>query len=275
MINGFTIFGIKIYFYALIIIAGALMGAYVASREAKRRGLDKDIVWDLLPWVLMAGIIGARIWHVLTPDSTLLIDGKNPYFLHPLEIFNIRKGGLGIPGAIMAGVLALWIYARKKKLSFFTWLDIIAPGLALGQAIGRWGNFFNQEVYGMPSNLPWAIRIDEAHRLPGFENVERYHPTFLYESIWNLMNMFVLLWVARKFKDRLKPGDIFFLYMIIYAFGRFMLEFIRIVYSPIAGININQALMGVIFVVSIIALILRHKPLHKINEDESAPAEER
>ena len=173
MINGFTIFGIKIYFYALIIITGALLGAFIASREAKRRGFDGEIVWDLLPWVLMAGIIGARIWHVLTPDSTLLIDGKNPYFLRPLEILNIRKGGLGIPGGVMAGVLALWIYTRKKKLSFLTWLDILAPGLALGQAIGRWGNYFNQEVYGMPSNLPWAIKIDQAHRLPGFENIER------------------------------------------------------------------------------------------------------
>ncbi len=273
MINGFTIFGIKIYFYALIIITGALLGAFIASREAKRRGFDGEIVWDLLPWVLMAGIIGARIWHVLTPDSTLLIDGKNPYFLRPLEILNIRKGGLGIPGGVMAGVLALWIYARKKKLSFLTWLDILAPGLALGQAIGRWGNYFNQEVYGMPSNLPWAIKIDQAHRLPGFENIERYHPTFLYEFIWNLLNMFFLLWVARKFKDRLKPGDVFFLYMIIYSFGRFMLEFIRIVNSPIAGINSNQALMGVIFVGSIIALIIRHKAKSKVEERNEAAAD--
>ncbi len=259
MINGFNIFGIKIYFYALIIIAGALLGAFLASREAKRRGYDGDIIWDLLPWVLMAGIIGARLWHVLTPDSTLLIDGKNPYFLRPLEILNIRKGGLGIPGAIMAGVLALWIYCRRKKLSLLTWLDILAPGLALGQAIGRWGNYFNQEVYGMPSNLPWAIKIDEAHRLPGYLDVERYHPTFLYEFIWNLLNMALLLWVARRFKDKLKPGDVFFIYMIIYAVGRFLLEFIRIVNSPIAGINSNQALMVIVFAAASIALFVRHK----------------
>lgn len=264
MINGFTIFGIKIYFYALIIIAGALLAAVLAAKEAKRRGFNSDIVWDLLPWLLMAGIIGARIWHVLTPDETLLIDGKNPYFLRPLEIFNIRNGGLGIPGAVMAGVLALWIYARKKKLDFLTWLDITAPAVALGQAVGRWGNFFNQEVYGMPSNLPWAIKIDPAHRLPGFENIERYHPTFFYEFLWNLLNMFVLLWVARKFKEQLKPGDIFFLYLIIYSFGRFMLEFIRIVNSPIAGVNSNQALMGVIFVASIIVMIVRHKRGSKV-----------
>jgi phosphatidylglycerol:prolipoprotein diacylglycerol transferase len=260
MINGFTIFGIKIYFYALIIIAGALLGAVVASRELQRRGLDKDIIWDLLPWVLIAGIIGARIWHVLTPDSTMLIDGKNPYFMRPIEMLNIRNGGLGIPGAVMAGVLALWLYCRKKKLVFSRLLDVIAPGLALGQAIGRWGNFFNQEVYGLPSNLPWAIKIDEAHRLPGYANIERYHPTFLYESIWNILNMLVLLWIARKFENKLKPGDTFLVYLIIYPFGRFLLEFIRIVHSPIAGINSNQWLMAVIAVAAAITLLVRHLP---------------
>ena len=269
MINGFTIFGIKIYFYALIIIGGALLGAVLASREAKRRGYDGEIIWDLLPWVLMAGIIGARLWHVLTPDSTLLIDGKNPYFLRPLEILNIRKGGLGIPGAVMAGALALWIYCRRKKLAFLTWLDIMAPGLALGQAIGRWGNFFNQEVYGMPTNLPWAIKIDEAHRLPGYMNVERYHPTFFYEFIWNLLNMTLLLWVSKRFKDRLKSGDVFFIYMIVYAIGRFFLEFIRIVNSPIAGINSNQALMAIVFSASIIVLIFRHTIKNKSSKPET------
>jgi phosphatidylglycerol---prolipoprotein diacylglyceryl transferase len=259
MINGFTIFGIKIYFYALIIIAGALLGAYVSSRIAKKRGYDPEIIWDMVPWLLIAGIIGARIWHVLTPDATALIDGKNPYFIKPLDIFNIRNGGLGIPGAVMAGVLALWIYTRRKKLSFPEWLDICAPAVAIGQAVGRWGNFFNQEVYGLPSNLPWAITIDLAHRLPGFESIERYHPTFLYEFIWNLINLAILLWILSKLKDKTKNGDVFLVYMIIYGIGRFLLEFIRIVNSPIAGINSNQFLMAVIVIVSSVALILRHR----------------
>ncbi|HNW14918.1 MAG TPA: prolipoprotein diacylglyceryl transferase, partial [Anaerolineaceae bacterium] len=178
----------------------------------------------------------------------------------PIEMLNIRNGGLGIPGAVMAGVLALWFYCRKKKLAFSRLLDVIAPGLALGQAIGRWGNFFNQEVYGLPSNLPWAIKIDEAHRLPGYANIERYHPTFLYESIWNILNMLVLLWIARKFESKLKPGDVFLVYLIIYPFGRFLLEFIRIVHSPIAGINSNQWLMAVIAVAAAITLLVRHLP---------------
>ncbi len=108
MVNGFTIFGIKIYFYALIIITGAILGALLAARVAKKRGMDPDIVWDILPWVLIAGIIGARIWHVLTPDSTMLIDGKNPYFIRPIEIFNIRNGGLAGKGSVLHAGLTHW-----------------------------------------------------------------------------------------------------------------------------------------------------------------------
>ena len=156
MVNGFTIFGIKIYFYALIIITGAILGAILAARVAKKRGLDPEIVWDIVPWVLIAGIIGARLWHVLTPDSTMLIDGKNPYFLRPLEIFNIRNGGLGTPGGVMAGAVALWIYCRKKGISFARWLDILAPGLVLAQAIGRWGNFVNQESLTAALRESWG-----------------------------------------------------------------------------------------------------------------------
>ena len=141
-----------------------------------------------------------------------------------------------------------------------TWLDILAPGLALGQAIGRWGNFFNQELYGAPTNLPWAIYIDPQHRLPGFENQAYYHPTFLYESLWDLGNMALLLWLSRRFKDRLKTGDIFLVYLIVYAFGRFMLEFLRLDSSQLGGINANQTFMVVVLVVSSVFLVWRHRP---------------
>jgi len=256
--DGIVIFGLKIYFYALVIISGALLGAFLVSKEAKRRGYDPDMIWDVFPWILIAGIIGARLWHVFTPSSSILVNGVNPYFIHPLEAFNIRQGGLGIPGGVIAGVLALFIYARKKKISFPAWLDVIAPGLALAQAIGRWGNFFNQEIYGLPSNLPWAITIDPAHRLAGFENVATYHPTFFYEFLWNLLNMAVLLLLPRKLGDKLKPGDNFLIYLIIYPVGRFLLEFIRLEYSPIAGLNINQTIMAVVAVLATITLVLRH-----------------
>jgi len=112
--DGIVIFGLKIYFYALVIISGALLGAFLASKEAKRRGHNPEVIWDVLPWILIAGIIGARLWHVFTPSSSILINGVNPYFIHPLEAFNIRQGGLGIPGGVIAGVLALFLCPKEK-----------------------------------------------------------------------------------------------------------------------------------------------------------------
>jgi phosphatidylglycerol:prolipoprotein diacylglycerol transferase len=202
-----------------------------------------------------------------------LINGQNPYLIHPLDAFKIWNGGLGIPGAVLGGVIALFIYCRVKKINFFTWTDIIAPGLALAQAIGRWGNYVNQELYGLPTNLPWKIYIDAAHRLPGYENVAYYHPTFLYESIWNLLNVGILLILARKAEKKLKQGDLFLIYMMFYSFGRFWLEFVRIDYSPIAGININQTLMAVVFVASGIGLLLKHLLKRKTQADEEVVEE--
>jgi phosphatidylglycerol:prolipoprotein diacylglycerol transferase len=216
----------------------------------------------MLFWVVLAGIVGARIWHVLTPPPSMIAQGITTqyYLTHPLLMIDIRNGGLGIPGAVIGGVLAMWIYTRRKKLSLVTWLDISAPGLALAQALGRWGNFFNQELYGAPTNLPWKIFIDPAHRLPGFENFAYYHPLFLYESLWNLANMAILLLLSRRFSDRLKTGDIFLTYLVIYPVGRFLLDFLRLDASRVAGINANQALSAIVVVVAAVVLIWRHWP---------------
>ena len=180
-----------VYFYGILITIGVIAATLLALAQAKRRGQNPDLLWDMLFWVVIAGIVGARIWHVLTPPPSMVAQGITTqyYLTHPLDMIDIRKGGLGIPGAVIGGVLAMWVYTRRKKLSLITWLDITAPGLALAQAIGRWGNFFNQELYGAPTNLPWKIYIDPAHRLPGFENFAYYQPLFLYESLWDLANM--------------------------------------------------------------------------------------
>jgi phosphatidylglycerol:prolipoprotein diacylglycerol transferase len=145
-------------------------------------------------------------------------------------------------------------------MGFGRWADIVAPGLALAQAIGRWGNFLNQEVYGAPTKLPWAIYIDPAHRLAGYENQAYYHPLFLYESLWNLANAGFLLWFARKMGARLKDGDLFLTYLVTYPVFRFFLEFLRLDPSPVAGIDINQALMAVVAVCAAVGLFLRHRP---------------
>lgn len=257
--DGFYIGTFKVYFYALIILTGALLAAWLASVQAKKKNINPDLVLDMLPWLLGAGIIGARIWHILTPPASMVEQGITTlyYLKNPLAMLNLRHGGLGIPGAVIGGALALFIFTRIHKLSFLTWADIIAPGLALAQAIGRWGNFFNQEVYGAPTDLPWKLFIDPAHRLPEFMDVAYYHPLFLYEFFYNLLNMALLLWIGKRFASRLKDGDIFLTYLVIYPMGRFFLEFLRLDPSPVAGININQTIMGVIAICAVATLVIR------------------
>jgi phosphatidylglycerol:prolipoprotein diacylglycerol transferase len=256
--DGFMIGSFKIYFYSLLIIAGVLAAVWLSIIEAKRRKLDPELVWDMVPWLLIAGIIGARLWHVLTPSASMGVTASY-YFQHPLEIFATRKGGLGIPGAVIGGAVGLLLYCRTKKLKFGTWADIIVPGLALAQAIGRWGNFFNQELYGSPTTLPWKLFIDEAHRLPEYANEAYYHPMFLYESLWNLLNMFLLLYLGRRYARKLLPGDLFAVYMIVYAIGRFSLEFMRLDPSFVGGVNANQASMAAVAIGASAFLFLRHK----------------
>lgn len=252
----------RVYFYGILITIGVIAAALLSAKEVKRRGLNPDYVWDALFWVVLAGIIGARLWHVFTPPPSMVEQGITTlyYLTHPLDMINIRQGGLGIPGAIIGGAIALWIYCRRRGLSFLTLADSAAPGVALAQAIGRWGNFFNQEVYGLPTDLPWKIYIDPLHRVPGYEQYEYFHPLFLYESIWNLLNMAFLLFVGRRFKDWLKPGDIFYLYFSIYAIGRFGLEFLRLDAAQVGGINFNQTFMLILIVVGVILLYLNHRP---------------
>jgi prolipoprotein diacylglyceryl transferase len=184
-----------IYYYGILITLGVIAAAFLGQAEAKRRGMNPEFIWDALFWVVLAGIIGARIWHILTPPPSMVAQGITTkwYLMHPLDMLNIRNGGLGIPGAVIGGALALWIYCRRKGISFLTWADVAVPGVALAQAIGRWGNFFNQEVYGLPTNLPWKIYIDPLHRVEGYQTYEYFHPLFFYESLWNVVNMAVLL----------------------------------------------------------------------------------
>lgn len=260
--EGFYIGKFFVHFYGVILMLGALAGGWLASKEAERRGHDPEIVWDLLVWLIVAGVIGARIWHIFTPPPSSIAMGITTkyYLTHPLAAINLRNGGLGIPGAVIGGMLALYFYTRKKGLNFFEWADIAVPGLALGQAIGRWGNFVNQELYGAPTNLPWKLYIDAAHRLPGYENIAYYHPLFFYESLWNLGNMALLLWLARRHADKLRRGDLMLVYLVVYPLGRFLLDFLRLDASEIAGINANQTLMAFVMAFALWSLIWRHRP---------------
>jgi phosphatidylglycerol:prolipoprotein diacylglycerol transferase len=271
-------YGIHLWFlyirwYGIILMAGAVAAAFLAEHEARRKGLKSEFVWDALIWVLIGGIIGARLWHVFTPPPSMVALGYTTmyYLTHPLALINTRAGGLGIPGAVIGGGLALFFYARRRKTSFLLWADIAVPGVALAQAIGRWGNFFNQELYGKPSSLPWAIYINPENRVPGYIQYSTFQPLFLYEAIWNLMIMGLLLWMDRRLAGKLKDGDIFLTYLVLYPIGRFFLEFLRLD-SPLFGtINVNQIFMLIVALVSGFFLFWRHRKGDTTNAEVQTP----
>ena len=253
--------GLPIYWYGVIVVVCILIGAYVATIEAKRRGQNPDHIWNGLILVIIFGLIGARLYHVISSPQGL-VRGFDYYLQHPVEIFMIRQGGLGIFGAVAGGILAIFVYARWQKLDFLTWLDIAAPSLALGQAIGRWGNFFNQELYGYPTTVSWGIPIDLRHRLPQFANLPestRFHPTFLYESLWSVVSFVILMYLARRFGDRLLKGDLFLVYCVLYPLGRFLVEFQRPDAWMLGPMAAAQAISLLIMIAAVAILVYRHR----------------
>ncbi len=256
---------LAIRWYGLLITTGIVAAAFVATREARRRGENPDHVWDMLTWVVIAGIVGARLYHVVSNPAPG--GGLSYYLANPVKILYIWEGGLGIYGAVAGGLLAVYLYARRHRLAFWRWADIGIVGLPLAQAIGRWGNFFNQELYGYPTTLPWGIRIDQAHRLPQFADLPpdtRFHPTFLYESLWNVMVFGVLLWLSRRFGSRLKDGDLVLVYGILYPLGRILVETQRPDAWTIAGIPTAQWIGGFSILVCSVALWWRHRSPRRV-----------
>ncbi len=266
MPEGLSLGPLLIRWNGLLIALGMATGALLAAREAKRKSYDPEIIFDLFLPLMIWGTLGARLWHVLTPPLSSLELGLTAqyYFLHLIDLSALWVGGFGIPGAWIGGSLALYYFARKNELSFWGLADILAPGLALAQAIGRLGNYFNQELYGLPTQLPWKIFIDPAYRLSGFETVHFYHPLFAYEAILNFANMFFLLWLTRRFIGVIKTGDLFLAYLGFYSFVRFMLEFLRLVVSLVSGFNINQIFFAIVFIGVGIGLYLRHRPVQEL-----------
>lgn len=258
---GFHIGPVYLRFYGIILVTGALVGAYVASLEARRHSQDPTHVWDMLIWALIGGIVGARLYHVFTPPPSMVAAGLTTaaYFANPVRILEVWNGGLGIPGGVAGGLVGMWFYTRRQKLNFINWVDFAAPGLILGQAIGRWGNYVNQELYGRPTNLPWGIYIEPQSRVAGYAQFSRFHPTFLYESILDGFACLILLWLARRYADRLKPGDLFLFYLVFYPVVRFLMELLRLDSSGLGNLNINQTLALFVAVSSTIVLLIRHR----------------
>ena len=252
-----------IHWYGILIVSGVVLGALYAALEARRNGDDPDHVWSALTLAIVLGIVGARLYHVFSEPEGGMV-GWSYYREHPVEILYIWQGGLGIYGAIVGGVVGVLLYAWRAGLRPLKWLDYGAPGVALGQAVGRWGNFINQELYGPPTSLPWGLKIDPAHRIVPYNDLETYppetlfHPTFLYESLWCLLLFGGLLIAARRFESRLRDGDLFLGYLIGYPLGRFFLEYLRPdawMMGPIAAAQV----FALICVVGAAALlVLRH-----------------
>lgn len=261
MPTGFNLGPISIRYYGLLVMVGVLAALGLSSRQARLRGKDPEYLLDAFPWVLLAGLVGARIWHILTPPQSMVRQGITTryYLSHLEEALAVWKGGLGIYGAVIGGALALWIYSSLKKESFLLWADILAPGVALAQAIGRWGNFINQEVYGYPTRLPWAIYIAPVYRLAEYKETAFYHPLFLYESLWSLLNMAVLLAVSARYRQVIRQGNLFLGYVVIYGLGRFGLEFLRLDISDAAGVNINQVFMLTMVIIAGVVLVVRQR----------------
>jgi phosphatidylglycerol:prolipoprotein diacylglycerol transferase len=263
----------------VIIVTGALLGAYSATFEAKRRGEDPEHVWNVLVWCLIGGILGARLYHVLSSPQGTTVGFEYYFKTNPFETIQVLgltipfptalmiwRGGLGIFGGVAGGVLAMVIYTWRSGLSLARWLDISAPGLVLGQAIGRWGNFINQELYGPPTTLPWGIPIDAEHRIPPYTDLSRhpvettrFHPVFLYESLWNLLVFVALMVIGRRYRDRLKDGDIFSLYLIGYGVGRILVESLRPDAWQMGSIPVAQIVSVVLILLGIGLMVWRRQ----------------
>ncbi len=233
-----------------LLVLGIASGTLLSAYQAKRRGYDPEIIYYLFLPLMMWGTIGARLWHIFTPPlSSVQLGLTTQYYLtHPLDALAMWTGGFGMPGAMIAGILTLLFFSRNHDISFWGLADLLAPGLALAQGIGRIGNYFNQELYGLPTQMPWGIFIDRASRLFGNMNDHFYHPLFAYESALSFVNLFLLLWLARTFADRLKAGELFLVYLAVYSVIRFSLEFLRLDVAQIYGWNVNQLFFALLFV---------------------------
>lgn len=241
---------IPIRAYGLIIACAILISVYWSARRYQKRGGDPDLFYDVALWAVPAGIVGARVYHVITsPDAYFGQGGK------PLMAFAIWNGGLGIWGAVAGGALAAWLLVRHRGQRLGPIADSLAAPLLAAQALGRWGNWFNQELFGAPTTLPWGLRIDNAHLPSGYASGTLFHPTFLYECLWNLAGVAVLLLIDRQIK--VKSGQLFASYIMVYTLGRVWIEMLRIDDAHhFLGLRINVWTSIVVFLLGLITFII-------------------
>jgi prolipoprotein diacylglyceryl transferase len=230
--------------YALCIIAGIVVAIWMAERRWVARGGRPGEVSDLAVWAVPFGLVGGRLYHVLTDYQLYFGDGASPW-----EALYVWQGGLGVWGAIAMGALGVVIGARVKGIKVLPVIDAMAPGVLVAQALGRWGNWFNQELFGRPTDLPWALEIDPENRPEGYFQYATFHPTFLYECLWALAGAALLVWLDRRF--RLGHGRVVALYVMVYTAGRGWIEMLRIddvQMQDVLGLRLNVWTSIVLFV---------------------------
>ena len=235
-----NVYGLVISFSILVCVL--LLRSLVEKKE-------EDTLWGIAFWAILCGIVGARVYHVL--------DYSSYYLENPLEIFKIWNGGLGIWGALTGGFIGALVYVKKKKENTLYWLDLLSVVLPLGQAIGRWGNFFNQEIFGKPTNLPWGLYVKPENRPMDFVNYSKFHPLFIYESFLNLILFTFLFTLYKKFRGKLPNGVFLLMYLGGYSIIRFFLEFLRIDPWTIYNLNVSQCIS--ILVLSFSIVFILHK----------------
>ncbi|MBW4560189.1 MAG: prolipoprotein diacylglyceryl transferase [Mojavia pulchra JT2-VF2] len=231
---------LTIRWYGLLIATAVLIGVSLSQYLAKRRNVNPELLSDLSIWLVIGAIPAARLYYVLFQWPE--------YAQHPERIIAIWQGGIAIHGAILGGLVAALIFAKLKQVSFWQLADLVAPSLILGQAIGRWGNFFNSEAFGRPTNLPWKLYIPPDRRPPELANFEYFHPTFLYESLWDLMVFILLITLffrALQGKPRLKVGTLFLVYFAAYSLGRLWIE----------GFRTDSLMLGPLRIAQVVSLI--------------------
>ena len=250
---------IPVYWYGVCYAVGLALAYLVITREARRRGLDARLVDNGIIIVAVVALIGGRLYHV--------IDQWQLYQDDLLKIVMPPYTGLGVYGGILTGTIAAVVVTKLWKQSFWKWTDVIAPGLFVMQAVGRLGNFFNQELYGPPTTLPWGIAIDEAHRVPPYTDLAAYpvdttffQPLFLYESLSGIIGAITLLWIARRWGARLRPGDLFLLFLVWYAVVRMLLETLRTGNWTVFGIPTAIVVSIIVIAFAIVVFAIRHRP---------------
>lgn len=249
----------QIRWYGLLIASAILLAYFTARSQALKEGVNEDHLIEALLWGVVAGVVGARLYYVAF--------NWGYYSEYPQDIFKIWQGGLAIHGGIFGAIISTFIYTRFRKgvtFNFLQGLDIFTSALPLAQAIGRWGNFFNYEAYGSPTSVPWKMYVPPSHRMPGYENFEYFHPTFLYESLWDLATFLVVFTYHRKFRKRF--GETAALYFVMYSAGRFAIESLRLDSLYAGEFRVAQLVSAILMIVGaflLFALRKRGKPVRR------------